>query len=123
MIQTYLGMMAGQVLVLCLVGMLAVLAMRLADENKIQPRNHLVIIGGAMMAFGIVYRITDVLAHIDTPRWSSVAGAIGILAFLLADQQVAARHCRIMRQHLARGHRIYTGPERRAPNTGQRPAR
>lgn len=102
----------GQVLVILLFLMLAVLALRMADETSHRPRNHLIIFGGAMMAFGLVYRIADVWEHLDVPRWSSVVAACGALAFLGADQRVAARYSRLWRRLSGHG-QVYTGPERR----------
>lgn len=111
----------GHALVAVLVAMLLVLAVRLADETAQKPRNHLIIVGGALLAFGLVYRGFDVLAHPDVPRWSSVVGAMGVLAFLAADQRVASRYGRIWRR-LAGYPSEYTGPERRrGPRLGTDP--
>ncbi len=115
------GIVPGHALIVVLAAMLAVLAVRLADETAQKPRNHLIILGGAMLAFGIVYRLVDVLAHVEQPRWSAVVGAMGVLSFLAADQRVAARYGRIWRR--LSGHPSeYTGPERRQrPRLGTDP--
>lgn len=111
----------GHVLVVLLAAMLVVLALRLADETAQRPRNHLIILGGAMLAFGIVYRLADVATHIDQPRWSAVIGAFGVLGFLAADQRVASRYGRFWRR-LAGHPSAYTGPERRkGPRLGTDP--
>lgn len=102
----------GHVLIVIHVLLLLVLALRLADETAQRPRNHLIIMGGAMFAFALIYRMVDVLGHIDHPRWSSVMGGIGALAFLAADQRVAARYSRVWHA-LTGGDSTYTGPERR----------
>ena len=114
-------LLAGHVLIPILLLMLIVLALRMADETHRHPRNHLIIAGSALLAFGIVYRLADVWAHIEVPRWSSVAVAAGALAFLAADQQVAARYARIW-HHLTGTASRYTGPERRSgPRVGTDP--
>ena len=92
------SLLPGYVLLVLLGLMLAVLALRLADETAQKPRNHLIIVGGALLAFGLVYRGVDVLTYLDVPRWSSVVGALGVLAFLAADQRVASRYGRIWRR-------------------------
>jgi uncharacterized protein YjeT (DUF2065 family) len=115
------AILPGHGLVVVLSCILAVLALRMADETAHRPRNHLIIIGGALLAFGAVYRLADVLANIEQPRWSAVIGALGVLAFLAADQQVAARYSRAWQLLSGRG-RAYTGPDRRrAPRPGTEP--
>lgn len=111
--------MPGHVLVALLVAILLVLALRLADEHEQKPRNHLIILGGALFAFGAVYRMAEVMAHIEQPRWSSVAGAMGVFAFLAADQRVASRY-RLLWSRISS--REYDGPERRkCPRLGTDP--
>lgn len=103
----------GPVLGFVLLGMLALLAIRLADEHAKRPRNHLIIAGGALLAFGIVYRLADVwhLAAAGVqPRWSSVVIAGCALVFVAADQRLAARYRRLWERRPR-----YTGPERRRP--------
>lgn len=103
------GVLPGHALVALLWLILAVIAIRLADEHSNRPRNHLIVMGGAMFAFGAVYRMADVMAHIGEIRWSEVIGGIGVLAFIAADQRTAPR--------LA-----YEGPERRRrPRVGTDP--
>lgn len=114
-------LLPGHLLVAVLALILAVLAVRLADETAQRPRNHLIILGGAMLAFALVYRGVDVIQNIGTPRWSAVVGAIGVLAFLAADQRVASRYGRLWRR-MAGMPTEYTGPERRArPRVGTDP--
>lgn len=116
----FASMHPGHALVVVLVAILVVLALRLADETSQKPRNHLIILGGALFAFGAVYRMADVLAHIEQPRWSAVVGGLGVLAFVAADQRVASRY----RQLWARlsGRREYDGIERRkGPRLGTDP--
>lgn len=111
----------GHVLVAVLACILLVLAVRLADETAQKPRNHLIIVGGALLAFGVVCRMADVAANIEHPRWSAVVGGLGVLAFLAADQRVASRYGRIWRR-LAGTPSAYTGPERRrGPRLGTDP--
>lgn len=115
------SILPGHALVAVLAAMLVVLALRLADETAQKPRNHLIIMGGAMLAFGIVYRMVDVAGHIAQPRWSAVVGGLGVLAFLAADQRVASRYGRFWRR-LAGVPSSYTGPERRrGPRLGTDP--
>src|SRR5690606_2054305 len=104
-----------------LVAMLLVLALRLADEHAHKPRNHLIILGGAMLAFGLVYRLVDAATHLDLQRWPSVIGALGVLAFLAADQRMPSRYGSLWHR-LAGGPPPYTGPERRkGPRLGTDP--
>lgn len=111
----------GHVLVAVLVAILLVLAVRLADETAQKPRNHLIILGGALLAFGLVYRMADVVANIAQPRWSAVVGGLGVLAFLAADQRIASRYGALWRR-LAGTPSAYTGPERRRrPRMGTDP--
>ncbi len=115
------AILPGQALVFVLSLILLVLALRLADETDHTTRNHLIILGGALLAFGVVYRIVDVLANLEQPRWSAVVGALGLLAFLAADQRVAARYSRLW-SRLAGTPSSYRGPERRqAPRPGTDP--
>lgn len=94
-----------------IVATLLVLALRMADETERRPRNHLVIAGGSLLAFGLAYRLVDVVDH-GGVRWSAVIGAAGMLAFLAADQRVAARYGALWRG-LAGSASTYTGPDRR----------
>lgn len=111
----------GHVLVAVLAAILIVLALRLADETAQKPRNHLIVLGGAMLAFGIVYRMADAAANLHQVQWSSVVGGLGVLAFLAADQRVASRYGRILRR-LAGCPSTYTGPgRRRSPRVGTVP--
>lgn len=111
----------GHVLVAVLVAILLVLAVRLADETAQKPRNHLIILVGALLAFGLVYRMADVVADVAQPRWSAVVGALGVLAFLAADQRVASRYGALWRR-LAGAPSTYTGPKRRrGPRLGTDP--
>lgn len=111
----------GHFLVAVLVAILLVLAVRLADEAAQKPRNHLIILGGALLAFGLVYRMADVVANIAQPRWSAVVGGLGVLAFLAADQRIASRYGALWRR-LAGTPSTYTGPERRRrPRMGTDP--
>lgn len=113
---------AGHLLVGILGFTLVVLALRLADEHQRAPRNHLIIFAGAGLAFGLVYRIADVLENLDQPRWSTVVVAGGVAIFLLADQRVAHRAYQLIRRALGRGTPVYTGPERRrGPRLGTDP--
>ncbi len=115
------SILPGHVLLVLLGLMLAVLAVRLADETAQKPRNHLIIMGGALLAFGLVYRAVDLLENLHAPRWSSVVSALGVLAFLAADQRIASRYGRIWRK-LAGSPSTYTGPERRRrPRLGTDP--
>jgi len=115
------SILPGHVLLVLFGLMLAVLAVRLADETAQKPRNHLIIMGGALLAFGLVYRAIDLLENLHGPRWSSVVGALGVLAFLAADQRIASRYGRIWRK-LAGSSSAYTGPERRrGPRLGTDP--
>lgn len=110
----------GHVLVAVLVAILLVLALRLADETAQSPRNHFIILGGALFAFGAVYRMADVIAHLDQPRWSAVAGGLGVLAFLAADQRVASRYRQLWAKISRKGG--YDGPDRRRrPRLGTDP--
>ncbi len=117
----FAAMLPGHLLIVVLAAMLVVLALRLADETAQKPRNHLIILGGAMLAFGVVYRLIDVATHLGQPRWSAVVGGMGVLAFLAADQRVASRYGRIWRR-LSGTPSTYTGPERRrGPRLGTDP--
>jgi hypothetical protein len=102
----------GHFLAALIVLLLVVLALRLQDETTSTRRNHIVICGGALMAFGLVVRLIDVLTHIEHVRWSAVIGAIGVLAFLASDQRIARRYGRAW-TYLAGDDSPYTGPERR----------
>lgn len=121
MIPQFPNTMPGQVLLVLLGTMLLVLALRLADEAAKDPRNHLMIVGGSLMAFGIVYRIADVMTYLHTPRWSAVIIASGVLAFLAADQSVAARYGRAWRLMVGKQVGRYEGPERRHGRLGTSP--
>lgn len=113
---------AGHLLVGILVFTLVVLAVRLADEHQREPRNHLIIFAGAGLAFGLVYRIADVLENLYQPRWSTVVVAGSVAVFLLADQRVAHQGCRLIRRAMGRREPVYTGPERRkGPRLGTDP--
>lgn len=87
---------------------LLVLAVRLAYENQQQPTNHAVIIAGAFFASTLVYRIADVLQHLDSVRWSGVMGTAGLLVFLGSDPRFVQHYSHAWRtiagQH-RRGHR------------------
>lgn len=117
----FASILPGHALVTVIVAILVMLALRLADEHTQKPRNHLIILGGAMFAFGAVYRMADVLTNIEQPRWSAVVGALGVLAFVAADQRVASRY-RDLWARLSGRRPGYDGPERRrGPRLGTDP--
>ncbi len=72
--------------------LLAVLALRLAEEKGRKPRNHMIVFGGALMAFGLVIRLVDTLANPEEVRLSSIFGSLGVLIFMAADQKLAERY-------------------------------
>lgn len=115
------SLLPGHVLLVVLALVLGVLAVRLADETALRPRNHLIILGGALFAFAVVYRMVDLIGHLHVPRWSSVVGGLGMLAFLAADQRIASRYGGFWAR-LAGTPNAYTGPERRkGPRLGTDP--
>lgn len=94
----------GHLLVGAIAASLVVLVLTLDEETRRSPRRHLVVIGGALFAFGAVFRLFDVLQHIEQPRWSAAVGAVGLFCYLFAESPLADRL-------LGRGR--YTGPDRR----------
>lgn len=89
------GILQSQMLLGAIALMMAALAIRLDAETRETPRDHLIIAGGALLAFALVFKAVDVLHSMTMTRWSSVCGAIGLLAFLAAEARVALRTRRV----------------------------
>lgn len=95
------GVLPSAIMLAIMLAMLGALAIRLDAETRETPRDHLIIAGGAFLAFSLVFKAVDVLHNLETTRWSSVYGSIGLLAFLAADARVAA-HLRSAARGLSR---------------------
>ncbi|WP_337052505.1 hypothetical protein [Pseudoxanthomonas sp. USHLN014] len=90
-------------LAIALMFALVLVAARVAREANYRPRDHVLIFFGMLLFGALLYRLIDVLQHIEAPRWSSAVAGCALVGFLYASLRRGAR----------RGQRQYTGPERR----------
>ena len=108
------GYVSGGIIFLILL----VLLVRVSDEQYSKNKNYLLIHGGSLAAFALVFRLCDVMEHPYQIRFSSVVGSLGMLLFLAADRTVADRFGRAWGKLTGDTPR-YTGPDRRKNPEGQ----
>jgi len=85
---------------------LILLGARISREAHFATNDHGPIFFGALLFAGLLYRLIDVLQHLDGPRWSAAVAGVTFLGFLHAVTRGAAK----------RRDRVYRGPERRLHN-------